>query len=163
MNVTKWLEVVVGNLVDSPEAVVVTEDAVGDALHLQIHTADGDQRKLTGPTYQSLKQLVWAAGKQAGRRYFIEAHIGTNREWSTPAANRIQRISPADSDPGTIAWEFLSAAKLAPETLDRANVMVMSLWAGTDWPEVRAYMLAQYGETMPSDALQAFRRGGDNG
>lgn len=163
MEIDKWLEMVARQLVSEPEKVLVTKDQVGQVLYLQLHVAEGDQRKLVGTqgsNWHTLKNLLWMAGKQAGAEYRLESHIGVNREAGQPVMQASRQTLP-EEDPDAIAREFMQAASITPETMTRADVTVMAAWADKDWPEVRAYLLAQFGDRMMTEALQALRGGGN--
>lgn len=163
MEIARWLELVVRQLVAMPEMVMVTEEQLGEKLYLQIHVDADDTGKVVGKnglTLKGIKELLWAAGKKDGCVYFLESHIGTNRTGPAPELPR-ERQSLPEEDPDVIAWEFLKAEALAPETMGRSDVTVMAAWADKDWPEVRAYLLAQYGARMKAEAVQELRWGGN--
>lgn len=165
MEIDKWLEIVVQPLVSEPEKVLVTKAQLGSTIWLKVHLGtESDQRKLAGKdgeNWHKVKNIVWMAAKEAGLDYRLDGHFGLNREASQPAIQARRQTLP-EEDPDAIAREFMAAATITPETMTRADVIVMAAWADKDWPEVRAYLLAQFGDRMMTEALQALR-GGVNG
>lgn len=161
MTVNEWLCRTVQGLVDFPEMVSVTEHPLGDTIYLQVSAADSDVGKIVGyrgSGWRALRDLTFIRSKQDGRKYFLEARIATNQGTDAPAPSTERRL-PSESDPGAIAAEFLLAHNLTPDTMSRTDVPNLIRWAEGDVGEVRAYMLAQFGESMRADAVAALRNG----
>lgn len=148
----KFMEVIIKELVDHPEMVRVECSPFLAQQNMQIYTHPEDCRKITGVTFQALKGLCRAISGKYGVSYFLESKINIA---TTPNVSTVTASSGASVQ--DILREYHGMHGVAVEDMTRLDVLTLKGFSGVEWDEVRAYLLAQYGESMQKGAREALR------
>lgn len=161
LTVAEILGVIVRGMVNHPDQIEILEVPVDDRLtKIYIRADDSDVGIIVGKgarRFAALREIVIALSGGVGRggpRIILERAEGIGDDVWHPSERQTRR-EPVGADPDLIVAEFLRDIHKSVMELTPSDAKALLRFARDDAEDVRAYVLAQYGDGLELDVKRA--------